>query len=148
VGKLLDIAIRERSRAPMQRCDSISISRDAGLEGDFRGRARDRNVTVLGREGWQAACADLGSEVAWTTRRANLLVEGLELEHSTGARLEIGEVALEITGECDPCARMEEQVAGLRGALEPNWRAGVQCRVLEPGRIQVGDRASLAKRPA
>lgn len=109
-----------------------------GLEGDFRGRTRNRQVTVLSREAWAAACAAVGADLPWTTRRANLLVEGLDLEETTGQRLHIGEVVLEITGETRPCTRMEEAHAGLREALTPGWRGGVTCRVVTPGTVRTG----------
>lgn len=144
MGKLLDIATRERSRAPMERLASVAISVDSGLAGDRR-HGSGRTVTVVGREGWDAACADLGREVPWTVRRANLLVEGLDLVQSAGARLRIGTVVLEVTEECDPCHRMEEQSPGLRAALTPDWRAGISCRVLTPGEVQIGDSAVLER---
>ena len=145
MGKLLGIVTRERSRAPMKQHGSIEISVDRGLDGDFRGASRGRNVTVLGREGWQAACAKLGCELPWTTRRANLLVEGVDLIESGGARLRIGEVVLLVTEECEPCQRMDEQSDGLRAALGPDWRAGVSCRVLTAGQVRIGDAALLER---
>ena len=35
---------------------------------------------------------------------------------------------LEVTGETDPCERMEEIQPGLFQALAPGWRGGVTCR--------------------
>ncbi|MFW6027532.1 MAG: MOSC domain-containing protein, partial [bacterium] len=87
----------------------------------------------------EAACAELDRELPWTVRRANLLVSGLELEETTGKRLQVGGVTLEITGECDPCGRMEAQQEGLRAALTPDWRGGITCTVVEGGRVTVGD---------
>ena len=139
VGTVLAIARREKSRAPMQELEAAEITEDAGLAGDFRGRPGDRQVTVLSRESWEAACGRLGRDVAWTTRRANVLVSGIELESTTGRELRIGEVRLEITGETDPCSRMDEQEPGLRTALEPAWRGGVTCRVRAGGTIRRGD---------
>ncbi len=127
----------------MDEHDAIAVSVEAGLDGDFRGRTRGRNVTVLSREGWEAACKALGDELAWTTRRANLLVEGVELPETTGARLAIGDVVLEVSGECAPCERMEEARPGLRDALSTEWRAGVECRVLSGGTVRRGDPVEL-----
>jgi MOSC domain-containing protein YiiM len=57
--------------------------------------------------------------------------------------LRIGEIILEITGECDPCSRMEEISPGLRAALTPGWRGGRLARVIHGGHIAVGDAISL-----
>ena len=138
-GKLLAIARREKSRGEMEVLDRTDVSPEAGVAGDLRGRHGERQVTVLSREAWDATCATLGIEIPWTTRRANLLVEGLELEGTSGQRLRIGAVQLVVTGETAPCPRMEQQHAGLRAALEPAWRGGVTCRVLSGGELRRGD---------
>ena len=143
-GKVLGVARRERTRGPMEQLQSAAVTVQAGVEGDLRGALKDRQVTVLAHESWQAACNDLGSELPWTTRRANVLVEGLTLAEQTGKTICIGDVTLLITGETDPCVRMEEQAAGLREALAPEWRGGVTCRVTAGGSIAVGDAALLS----
>lgn len=124
------------------------VSPATGVANDARGRRKPggtgkRQVTVLSREAWEAACADLGTRLDWTARRANLLVEGLALERTTGSRLRIGDATLEVTGETDPCAKMDQQMPGLEAALRPDWRGGVTCRVLSGGAIAVGDSIAL-----
>ena len=135
-GRLIGIAIRGQSRAPMVEVDVAEITAAAGVTGDFRGRSSGRQVTVLSTEDWQAACAELGRELPWTTRRANLLVEGLSLRGTTGAVLRIGDVLLQVTGETDPCSRMEEAAEGLCSALTPDWRGGACCRVIQGGTVR------------
>ncbi len=144
-GKVLGIARRAKSRAPMETIETADISVEAGVGGDYRGKPNDRQVTVLTREAWEAACADLGQTPPWTTRRANILIEGLRVEGKLGRTIRIGDLELEITGETDPCNRMDEQVSGLRQALTPDWRGGVTCRVRAPGSIAVGDAVSLSE---
>jgi MOSC domain-containing protein YiiM len=99
---------------------------------------------VLTLGGWRAALAALGRDLPWTARRANLLIDGPSLTGRTGSILRVGGAILEITGECDPCSRMDEVVPGLAWVLEPDWRAGVTCRVLSGGRIATGDAVLLA----
>ena len=142
-GRVLAIARRERTRARMELLDSAEVSVEAGVAGDARGALRDRQVTVLAQESWAAACADLGKTLPWTTRRANLLVEGLHLADGTGQTIRVGTLELMVTGETDPCSRMEEQQEGLRAALTPDWRGGVTCRVVRGGAIRVGDAAEI-----
>ncbi len=145
VGRVVSIARKHAHRAPMELLEEGQITAERGLEGNVSGRPGRRQITVVAREGWADACRDLGRDVPWTTRRANLLVEGLGVARRVGARLEMGQVLLEITGETTPCTRMEEQVAGLAAALERDWRAGVTCRVLRGGTVRVGDVARLAE---
>ena len=142
MGHLLAIA-----RAPVKRGALIPIAEaeigtSDGIAGDARGVRADRQVTVVFREGWEAACRDLGVELPWTTRRANLLVEGVPVPRE-GRRLVIGAAVLEVTQETQPCQVMETAHRGLRAALTPDWRGGVCCRVLQGGTIRIGDRVHV-----
>ena len=143
MGKVLQIAIREASRAPMQMLDVAEVTKEKGVVGDFRGKVPNRQVTVVVREAWEAACRGLGLDMNWTTRRANVLVEGLDLSETTGKHLHVGGVVLQITGETTPCSRMEEAQSGLQDALASDWRGGVTCVVHTPGEIRVGDAVRL-----
>ena len=137
---LLDIATRKKSRAPMQTKTEKMVTRVAGVEGDSRGKPNKRQVTVLSLTQWQAACSELNAELAWTIRRANLLVDGTEFNQSfLGKQIKIGDLRMIITGETDPCPRMDMQHQGLTKALEPDWRGGVCCKVIADGRVRVGD---------
>jgi MOSC domain-containing protein YiiM len=149
-GRLIGIARRDRRRAPMQETDEGLITSAAGLAGDFKGaKYRRRQITVLAMEAWQAALAEIAqSGLPWTARRANLLVEGVELPRAAGGVLRIGAVQLEVTGQTYPCSRMEEAQAGLLSALAKDWRGGVTCRVLEGGPVALGDAVEVLVRPA
>lgn len=144
-GTVVAIARRARTRAPMESLQAAAVTVDSGVDGDIRGQLPGRQVTVLSQESWQAACADLGQELPWTTRRANILVRGLQLKETVGKTIRIGSLALEVTDETDPCSRMEEQAAGLRAALTPEWRGGVTCRVVSGGTVRVGDAVELGE---
>ncbi len=150
-GRLIGIAWRPARRAPMQTVDSVEISLEAGVAGDHKGaKFKRRAVTILAREDWEGALAELdrgAAELPWTERRANLLVEGVRLPRALGATLRVGAVLLEVTYPTTPCARMEEAYAGLRQALHPEWRGGVTCKVLEGGRIALGDAVTLVQSP-
>lgn len=143
MGRLSGIARREGKRATMETLSTAEISAATGVAADFRGRPGKRQVTVLSSKDWQAACGELGKELPWTTRRANLLVDDIDLPQSAGAILEIGAVRLQVTMEVDPCSRMEEQVAGLQKALSPDWRGGVACTVLQGGTVSIGDTVNV-----
>lgn len=148
-GRLIGIARRGRRLAPMQEVGSAAISCAAGLEGDFKGaKYPRRQITVLAREGWEAALAALGgADLPWTARRANLLVEGVRLPRAAGGILQIGGVRLEVTGQTYPCGRMEAAHAGLLAALAEDWRGGVTARVLEGGSVALGDEVAVLVDP-
>ena len=148
-GQLAGIARRDRRRAPMQEITSARISTEAGLEGDFKGSKYPfRHITVLAREDWEEALAELGARnLPWTTRRANLLVVGTALPRAKGGLLRVGPVLLEVTGQTYPCARMDEARQGLLKVLGKTWRGGVTCRVLEGGPVAIGDAVDVPLNP-
>lgn len=150
-GRLIGIARRAVRRAPMETLERALVGVDFGVEGDQKGKKHEkRRITVLAREDWEAALADLppeGRALLWTTRRANLFVEGVRLPRAVGGALQIGPLVLEITGETNPCHLMEEAFPGLLSALTPEWRGGVTCRVLEGGEIALGQAAEVLIAP-
>jgi MOSC domain-containing protein YiiM len=148
-GRLVGIARRAMRRAPMAEIAEGRISVEAGLEGDFKGaKYPRRQITVLAREAWSAAVAEIGAgDLPWTARRANLLVADVALPRAAGGILRIGPVVIEVTGQTYPCGRMEEVHAGLLKALARGWRGGVTARVLEGGRIALGDRVEVLASP-
>jgi MOSC domain-containing protein YiiM len=139
--QLLDIAFRPKSRGAMQTKVDTMVSKVAGVDGDFRGKPGKRQVTVMSIEQWQIACDELGTILPWTIRRANLLVDGVSFDATmVGQQIKIGQCILYITGETDPCPKMDAQHQGLTHALTPDWRGGVCCRVIADGRVKVGDK--------
>jgi MOSC domain-containing protein YiiM len=153
-GRLLAIARRPAPYAPMEEIERGTITKAAGLDGDHKGRKFPRRqITVLTREAWDDALAELRSETGapvrlpWTARRANLLIEGVRLPRAKGAVLRVGKVELETTSETNPCRRMEQAYPGLLKALHPDWRGGVTCRVLSDGDVAVGDPVEVVLAP-
>jgi MOSC domain-containing protein YiiM len=149
MGRIAGIARHDRPLGPMEVLDSAELIEGQGVAGDFRGTRKagstGQNGVVLIEAGdWSAAVAECGASVPWYERRANLLVEGLDVPQQPGAKLRIGrDVLVEISQECAPCERMEALHKGLRAALEPDWRAGARARVLRGGQITIGDEIKL-----
>lgn len=138
--KLAGIARRADAQSAMEEIFSGEISLEDGLQGDSKGKVKQRQITVLSKESWFRACEELGTDLPWTHRRANLLIKGFEfLPTDVGRTLSIGEVILEITRETDPCWKMDKACQGLKEALLPGWRGGVCCKVIQPGTITTGD---------
>ena len=136
-GVLRGIAVRDQSRAPMQERDKVEVTVESGIVEDYRGTGL-RQVTFLSAEQWEACMQELRVSMPWHTRRANLLVEGVDLFEAIGQRLQVGTCVFDIHGETDPCQRMDELQAGLRETLTPDLRAGVWGRVVEGGTLEIG----------
>lgn len=144
MSTLKAIALKTSSRVAMQSIDSAQISLNSGIQGDFRGAQKGRQITILSESAWRKACNEIDVELPWTTRRANLLVDGVEFDESyTGRKVRIGDVELVVTRETNPCSLMDSQQAGLTTALKPDWRGGICCDVVKPGTIKLGDQVEF-----
>lgn len=147
MGKVIGISARPAKKEAMVVFASARVSFNHGVADDARGLIKgDRQVTVMTQESWDAVCNEMGKEIHWTTRRANLLISGIDLENTKGNLLKIGNVMLEITGELAPCYRMDEQFEGLTKALTPNWRGGVTCKILNEGFVSENDEVKIGTR--
>ena len=73
------------------------------------------------------------------------MISGYEFSAAdVGKIISIGaELKLQITGETDPCKKMEMAHTGLEQALTPDWRGGVTCRVIQAGLIQPDDSVNI-----
>ncbi len=146
-GILKGIARHAFSRGPIELVQTVRVTVETGLDGDFRGALKPgrnkRQVSLMEVGDWAQAMTLIGHELPWWERRANLLVEGFDLPQTPGSRIRVGAVLLEITKECDPCSRMETIAEGLRAALTPDWRGGALAQVVEGGTIAIGDTIEL-----
>ena len=147
-SSLIGIVRAAAHQAPLEALERAAVTVDAGIEGDCRGSKPGHQISILFREAWADACREAGAELPWTTRRANLLIEGVDWPRQAGGRFTIGDVVLEVTQETRPCALMEAAFRGLRDAMRPEWRGGVLCRVILGGEIKLGDAVTLQPAPA
>jgi MOSC domain-containing protein YiiM len=137
-GRLERIWIKTAHRGEMRPVERARLAAGKGLEGNAD-QGGERQVTLLEQERWNAATAELGVALDPATRRANLLVSGIDLAHSAGRTLALGAARLRIRSETEPCRLMDRFSRGLRRALEPDWRAGASAEVLDDAEIRVGD---------
>lgn len=146
MAKVAGIARAPRPREPMEELAQSKITVEEGLDGDRRGRQEGRQITLLSKEAWEAACSESGGLLAWTTRRANILISDVDFDQAMGQDIWIGDVHLKVTEETEPCSLMEEAQSGLRARMSVNWRGGVRCAVLSGGTINVGDDVRIESR--
>lgn len=104
-----------------------------------------RQVTVIAEDAWREVERELGAEVDPRSRRANVMVRGLDLEESLGSILRLGECAILVRGATRPCELMDEMHPGLRAALARHWRGGVYGEIVDGGVIRLGDGATLER---
>ena len=113
-----------------------------GIEGNTC-RSSTRQVTIIAKEQWDAMMRELstvaGAPVDPSSRRANIMVSGIDLAASRGRVLRLGGVRVRIRGETRPCERMDEALPGLRAAMDPEWRGGAFGEMLDDGLLSVGD---------
>jgi len=141
-GIVKAMAHRPTDGQPMAETMEMTVVPGRGSDTENR-KPGKREITLLSAESWAEACRELAVEVPWWFRRANLLIEGLDLSKTIGATLAIGSVRIKIHGETRPCGIMDQQHAGLREALGPDCRGGVYGQVLSGGTIRVGDPVTL-----
>jgi len=157
-GRLEAILLRPARGATMRSVDAAQVLQTRGLEGD-RSAARaaatplggKRQVTLIQAEHLPVIASLAGlPEVDASQLRRNLVVRGLNLLAARSLFkdqpliLRIGgEVTLEITGPCEPCSLMEAAL-GPGGYNAMRGHGGLTARVLQGGRLQVGDAVRCA----
>jgi MOSC domain-containing protein YiiM len=138
---LVAVLLKRAKLGPMDSVSDARLVAGAGLLGNANQGGR-RQVTLLSLERWAEVTAALGRALPPATRRANLILSGIDLEESRGRVLRVGECRLLINGETRPCERMEQAAAGLRAIMEERWGGGAYAEALDDGIIRVGDAAA------
>lgn len=154
-GSLVSINVSSGG-VPKGRVEQCRLTK-LGLEGD-RQRDLDHHggpdravtlfssdkVTLLQAEGHPIVVGSLGE---------NLTVAGLDWAlFVPGARVNVGEIVLELTTYAAPCRNISGAFIGgdlnrINQKLHPGW-SRLYARVLEEGMVQVGDPVSLTARAA
>ncbi|GAB3295801.1 MOSC domain-containing protein [Hymenobacter tenuis] len=142
-GRVEWIGLRPVRREPLQEVQEATAETDRHLAGDHA-RPKPggkRQITLIQHEHLAAVGSFLGlaKPVAPGRLRRNLAISGLNLLALKNRRIRIGdEVVLEITGECHPCSRMEEEL-GPGGYNAMRGHGGLTARILQGGVFRVGD---------
>lgn len=142
VGKVLAIALRNADKTVMHEVADATAIENGGLVGDPPS-SPDRGVTLLASGQWKLVTDQLGANLPWWTRRANVLVEADSLAPLIGRRIRLGDVELQVIAETKPCGLMDKLHNGLRAVLAPDVRAGVYGRVVKAGSFRIGDAVTL-----
>ena len=138
-GKLIRIWVKRAHRGPMDPQDSGLLVAGAGLEG-CADQGGHRQVTLVEAERWKQMMTELHADLDPSARRANLLVQGINLGDSRGKLLAVGPCTIRILGETRPCERMEQALPGLRASMSTPWNGGAHGEIVTGGPISVGDK--------
>jgi len=136
-SEIVSLRLNVGSRAPMKEVDKIVLVARKGIEGDRHfqkdRKPLNRQILLMDRE-TLGEFGLLDGQI-----RENITVIGVELSSlAEGSKLSIGDgVVLHITGECEPCPRMDEIREGLQRALEN--RRGVLAYAESGGIVSIGD---------
>ena len=123
-GTLRGIAVRGASRAPMQERQEVKVTVEQGIKGDYRG-AGLRQVTFISVEQWQDTIKELDVDLPWHTRRANLLIDGIDLPDTVGEQIRMGDCLFTIYGERAVSAHGRTPIGATTGAEARPARRGL-----------------------
>jgi len=139
-GSVNWIGLRQEKRQPMTAVETVEAETSQGLVGDrYRGKRGTRQVTLIQAEHLPVMAALMEmDELLPETLRRNLVISGINLLSLKDRRFRIGTAVLSYTGLCHPCSRMEE-VLGAGGYNAMRGHGGITARVIEAGRIDLGD---------
>ncbi|HAK53777.1 MAG TPA: MOSC domain-containing protein [Gammaproteobacteria bacterium] len=134
------IGVRPAIGQPVNVLDQVEAVKGQGLEGDrFKARNTDREITLIQEEHIRAVASMLHrDEISPADLRRNIVVEGINLLALKGKTFHVGGVLLEYTGLAHPCSKMEATL-GEGGYNAMRGHGGITARVVDSGRIKVGD---------
>ena len=138
MARLHAIWVKRAHRGTMDGAQQATLVAGRGLLGNAD-QGGTRQVTIVDLRTWQALTTGLGASLDTAARRANLVVDEIDLFESPGRTLHVGPARLLIRGETRPCELMDAALPGLRQAMRERWGGGVFAEVVEGGEISVGD---------
>lgn len=139
-GRVEWIGIRPERRGPVAVVESVTATPETGLVGDhYSGQAGTRHVTLMQAEHLPVVAALTGRDhLDPALVRRNLVISGLNPLALKDHQLQIGDVVVQVTGQCHPCSKMETAL-GPGGYNAMRGHGGLTARVLRGGIIWVGD---------
>ena len=135
-GSIISMRLCVGSRDPMKEVSDANFITGQGMEGDRHlrsdGLRSNRQVLIMDSE--TLSHFDLLPGQV----RENVTVAGLDFSSiSAGDKVSLGgDVILEITGDCEPCARMDELRPGLKDEID--GKRGLLAFVEKGGVVSVG----------
>ena len=136
-GTVKSLGIAVSKLRPMDQVDKIELITGQGIVGDRHlrtdGTRSKRQILLMDIE----TLIEFG--LSERDIKENITVQGIDFSLiKLGNIVRIGmDVVLEITGDCEPCSRMDELRSGLKNAID--GRRGMLAYVKSGGTISSGD---------
>ncbi len=140
-GNIVNLHIARVKGNPSDPVESARAISAEGLDGDRSRNPRNlRQVLVMDKETLDKYGLQPGQV------KENITVTGMDLSQATQGNVffigtEDNHVTLEVTGDCEPCQKMDALIPGLQ--QEIFGRRGILTVVLQGGDINVGDSIRL-----
>lgn len=142
IGSVVAVCTSETKGVPKKPVPAVEVTAGRGIEGDAHAADWHRQVSLLGIESIEKM-RRLGASVSPGDFAENVTTSGIALlSLPIGARIEVGEVLLEVTQigkECHARCAIYRQVGD---CVMP--REGIFARVLRGGSIRPGDAVEAA----
>jgi MOSC domain-containing protein YiiM len=142
LGKVVSIAVRPIKKAVPQPLVEAKLNTKNGLEGDhYSGQSGKRQLTLISEQEIIETARLLNKDkIDPVLTRRNLLYSGVPISENENRHIAIGDdLLIQITGPCHPCKQMDENFGpGAENAMK--GRAGLTARVINEGKIKVGDK--------
>ncbi|MEO5764011.1 MAG: MOSC domain-containing protein [Casimicrobiaceae bacterium] len=160
-GRIEAILLRPARLAPVVSVTEARAEPGRGLIGDRRSNASRKGAQAQKREITLFQAEHLQSVAAWcaiaalepSRLRRNLVISGINLVSMRSPFADIrlewrfgDEVLLEVTGSCEPCSRMEDEL-GPGGYNALRGHGGMTARVVVGGTVRVSDVVRLNPAP-
>ncbi len=140
-GNIVNLHIARVKGTPSDPVESARAISAEGLDGDRSRNPRNlRQVLVMDKETLDKYGLQPGQV------KENITIAGMDLSQATQGNVffigtEDNHVTLEVTGDCEPCQKMDALIPGLQ--KEIFGRRGILTVVLQGGEINVGDTVRL-----
>ncbi|MEE8464979.1 MAG: MOSC domain-containing protein [Dehalococcoidia bacterium] len=136
-GTITNLHIARVKGTPSDPVQEATVLSGLGLEGDRSAYdGNTRQVLFMDKE----TLDEFGLVPGQV--KENITTSGLDLSQTkTGQVFVMGDVTMEIVGDCEACSKMEALVLGLKDKID--GRRGMLAKVINGGSIKVGDSIRL-----
>ena len=150
-AKLVAIYITDKGGQPMQLLEKVDAIKDRGLVGDryhldtgYWHRVEACQVTLITEH--DLSLAEKGSSLTFRNgeHRRNLVITGIKTSVLEEKVFRIGEALFSYDKKRPPCGYLNK-IEGKGRALALSYNSGVCIKVLQGGRISVGDEVEIIK---